>query len=419
MRLTKKPRDDFCEDGTMSDDHGELQGCEIIQFGPRPIPPRTCVIENRTHVRMFLADMLDELGFIVREADPTDARTVLREFRPDLLVLGPLGAGLEVQALLRTLHAQAYAGAVMLFGGRSSDVLINGHELGERAGLMMLPPLGTPFRARDLHANLERFLPIQPPPPLPVDVDEALCNNWLELWYQSKIDSQSLVPRGAEALVRVRHPTWGVVAPAYFIPAANDPYLHALSHFVIARALADSVQFAGARNPVQISIPLPLLALEDMQFIDRMIEHLPEKSRRNGFLITVDCVDLVNDHELVGNIGAQLAQRNIGMAVNDIDTHGAGLARCRDLPVVEMKVGRKFVRGCADDRIKQACCAEIAAIARESGAKSVAEGVETQADFLVIRDLGFDLLQGHMFAKPMAPRKFERTMLARHYDAVA
>jgi sensor c-di-GMP phosphodiesterase-like protein len=46
------------------------------------------------------------------------------------------------------------------------------------------------------------------------------------------------VPRGAEALIRVRHPTWDVVAPAYFIPAADDP--SALSRFVIARALADS-----------------------------------------------------------------------------------------------------------------------------------------------------------------------------------
>jgi EAL domain-containing protein (putative c-di-GMP-specific phosphodiesterase class I) len=46
----------------------------------------------------------------------------------------------------------------------------------------------------------------------------------------------------------VRHPTWGVVAPAYFIPAANDPYLHALSRFVIARALADSRQFANANH---------------------------------------------------------------------------------------------------------------------------------------------------------------------------
>jgi EAL domain-containing protein (putative c-di-GMP-specific phosphodiesterase class I) len=403
----------------MTDDHSEQHGAEIIQFGRRPIPPRACVVENRTHVRMFLTDMLDELGFIAREADTTDIRTVLREFRPDLIVLGPLGTGLEVQALLRTLQAQTYGGTVMLFGGRSSEALISSHEFGEQAGLTMLPPLGTPFRARELNANLDRFLPIRPPPPLPVDVDEALCNGWLELWYQSKIDPQSLVPRGAEALVRVRHPTWGVVPPAYFVPAANDPYLHALSHFVIARALADSIQFAATDNPVNISVPLPLLALEDLQFIDRMMEHFPEKARHNGFLIALDCVDLVNDYALVRRIGAQLALRNIGMAVNDIDAEGAALAGCRDLPVVEMKVGRKFIRGCADDRIKQARCAEIVAIARDCGAKSVAEGVETQSDFLVVRDLGFDLLQGRMFAKPMAPRKFERTMLARHYAAVA
>jgi len=403
----------------MTDDNTDHRGGEIIPFNRRPAPPRACVVENRTHVRMFLADMLDELGFIAREADATDILTMLREFRPDLIVLGPLGADREVQALLRTLQAQTYGGSVMLFGGRSSEVLINNHVFGEQAGLAMLPPLGTPFRTRDLDANLDRFLPVPPPGPLPVDVDEALCNGWLELWYQSKIDTQSLVPRGAEALVRVRHPKWGVVAPSYFIPAANDPYLHALSRFVIARAFADSVQFSSTNNPVPVSAPLPLLALEDLEFIDRMIERLPEKARRNGFLIALDCVDLIGDHALVRRIGAQLALRNIGMTVNDIDAEGAALASCRDLPIVEMKVGRKFIRGCADDRIKQARCAEIVAIARDSGAKSVAEGVQTQADFLVVRDLGFDLLQGDMFAKPMAPGKFERTMLARHYAAVA
>jgi len=95
----------------------------------------------------------------------------------------------------------------MLFGGRSSTALIRSHEFGEQAGLTMLPTLGTPFRKRDLDANLESFLPVRPAPPLPIDVDEALCNGWLELWYQSKIDTKSLVSVGAEALVRVRHPT--------------------------------------------------------------------------------------------------------------------------------------------------------------------------------------------------------------------
>jgi hypothetical protein len=55
---------------------------------------------------MFLADMLDELGFIAREADTADIRTVPRDFRPDLIVLGPLGGTLAVQSFLKTLQAQ-------------------------------------------------------------------------------------------------------------------------------------------------------------------------------------------------------------------------------------------------------------------------------------------------------------------------
>ena len=400
-------------------DHNDKRRGEVVQFGRRPIPPRACVVENKTHVRMFLAEMLDELGFIACEADTLDIRGMLREFRPDLIVLGPLRGGGEVRTLLHALKAQLYGGKVMLFGGRSSTALIRTHEFGEQAGLAMLPPLGTPFRDRDLNANLASFLPVRPPPALPVDVDEALCNGWLELWYQSKINPRSLVPKGAEALVRVRHPTWGVVSPAYFVPAANDPYLHSLSQFVIARSLADSMQFAAANHQVQISIHLPLLALEDMHFIDSMMRHLPDKARQNGFLIAVDCVDLINELELVRRVAGQLAARNIGISINSIDAQGASLAGRRELPVVEMKVDRKYIRGCADDRVKQAHCAEIVAIARDTGARSVAEGVETQSDFLVVRDLGFDLLQGHMFAKPMAPRKFERSMLARRYAAVA
>ena len=403
----------------MTSDNSNQRRGEVIQFGRRPIPPRACVVENKGHVRMFLAEMLDELGFIACEADTLDLRAMLREFRPDMIVLGPLGGGVEVRGHLRTLQAQNFGGTVMLFGGRSSAALICAHEFGEQAGLAMLPPLGTPFRDRDLDTNLACFLPVRPPSPLPVDVDEALCNGWLELWYQSKINPKSLVPGGAEALVRVRHPTWGVVPPAYFIPATNDPYFQGLSQFVIARALADSMQFAAANHQVQISIRLPLPALEDMHFIDRMMAHLPESVRKNGFLIALDCIDLVKDIAQVKSIAGDLASRSIGIAINGIDAQGASLAGRRELPVVEMTVDRKIIQGCADDRIKQAHCTEIVAIARDTGARSVAEGVETQSDFLIVRDLGFDLLQGHMFAKPMAPRKFERAMLARRYAAVA
>ena len=102
-------------------DHNDERRGEVVQFGRRPIPPRACIVENKTHVRMFLAEMLDELGFIACEADTLDIRGTLREFRPDLIVLGPLSGGDEVRLVLRALQAQIYGGKVMLFGGRSSD----------------------------------------------------------------------------------------------------------------------------------------------------------------------------------------------------------------------------------------------------------------------------------------------------------
>src|SRR5262245_62643467 len=322
----------------MVDDRSASGMGEVVPFGRRPIPPRACVLENKTHVRTFLADMFDELGFIAREAVTAEARSSCRDFRADLSLLGPLDGGPEVRSVMETLRAQGYGAKVMLFGGRSSAALIRNYEFGEAAGLAMLPPLGTPFRDRDLHANLDGFLPVRPAPPLPVDVDEALSNGWLDLWYQSKINPRSLVPRGAEALVRVRHPTWGVVAPAYYIPGASDPFLQGLSQFAVARVLADSVRFTADNHEVQLSIRLPLQALEDMQFIDRMMAHLPDKARQNGFLIAVDCVDLVKELGVVRDVAVQLAARNIGLSIDGIDAQGAMLAGRRELPVVEMKV---------------------------------------------------------------------------------
>jgi EAL domain-containing protein (putative c-di-GMP-specific phosphodiesterase class I) len=88
------------------------------------------------------------------------------------------------------------------------------------------------------------------------------------------------------------------------------------------------------------------------------------------------------------------------------------------LPFVEIKVDRKFVTGCADDRLKQTVCHQILDLAGGYGATTVAEGVEAKADFIAVREMGFDLVQGFLFAKPMTAKRFARTMLARDYAMV-
>ncbi len=387
-----------------------------VSFGQRPVPPRACVVENKPHVRSFLADAMSDLGFITRECTAPQLAATLAGGAPDLIVLGPLGEDGELPMLLRKLAG--FGGKVMLFGGRSAPSLIAAHELGEQLGLAMLPSLGTPFRDGDLSQNLGCFLPIAPSPAIGIDVDEALRNGWLELWYQAKIDARSLIPRGAEALVRVRHPTWGLVAPAYFIPAANDPYYHALSQFVIMHAMADWMRFAADGKRVDISVNLPSPVLEDPDFIAYVFGKLPADAADGGLLIAADCADVLADADLVRKAGAQLAFRNIGIALDTIGPDGAMLVGRRDLPVVEMKVQSAFVCDCSKDRIRQAVCAHIVAAARENGARAVAGGVAKHADFVMLRELGFDLVQGPMFAKPMEARRFARTVLARRFAAV-
>lgn len=399
----------------MIDDIALERPAQVLSFGHRRVPPKVCVVENKPHVRTFLADMLDELGLIARECDTAGFAATRTEFGPDLVVLGPLAREGDVPAILRMLAS--FDGKVMLFGGRNSPALVRAHELGERLGLAMLPPLRTPFRDSDLHENLSCFLPVIPSPSVAVDVDETLQNGWLELWYRPTIHARSLTPRGAEALIRVRHPTWGVVSPAYFVPSVNDPYFHALSQFVIMRAIGDQMRFTAENRPINISIGLPMPVLEDPQFLEYVFGKLPQGALRGGFLIEINCADAAGDFSLVRRAATQLAFHNVGITVADLGAEGAALIECRDFPVVEMKAARKFVGGCATDRLKRAVCAAIIDAARESGARSVADGVETHADYMAVRDMGFDLLQGSLFGKPMEVRKFGGALLSKRFAA--
>ena len=95
------------------------------------------------------------------------------------------------------------------------------------------------------------------------EMARALGAGWLELWYQPKIGSQTLDLRGAEALIRMRHPELSIIAPAGFMPRMGERLLPALSQFVIARALADWRYFLTERRPLDLSVNLPISFLDD------------------------------------------------------------------------------------------------------------------------------------------------------------
>ena len=384
-----------------------------VTFGRRKVVPRACIADSKPHVRTFLSNALEDLGFITCECEqPDNLRALIADRLPDLFVLGLSAGGFASKAMLEALGRIDYEGKVLVFGPASlmATAML---AIGEKLGLTMLPLLPTPFNDADLRNRVAILRPNEAPPKPPVDVAEALHADWLELWYQPKIEVRSLTLSGAEALVRMRHPTWGIVPPAHFIPDSTDPYFSALSDFVVGQAVKDWHQFVTEHGNVDLAINLPASFFQHPAAIANLADHMPRHPAFEGLIVEIDSNDLIRHLPLAKQAARQLRLLNIGISVDDVGAEWPLLMEIDDFPFVEIKVGQSFVAGCADDRLKQSTCRRILELADGFGARTVAEGVENRADFLAAREMGFDQIQGYFFARPMEARKFARQVLAR------
>jgi EAL domain-containing protein (putative c-di-GMP-specific phosphodiesterase class I) len=398
-------------EGAAQVEDSHLDARPPLQFGRRRMAPHACVVDSKPHIRTFLAETLEDLGFLAHQCGrASEVNAELKKGELDLIVLGLLAPESDVTRVLHVLALSGYRGKVMLFGGRASTALLALHDLGERLGVAMLPPLRTPFRDSDLQENLSAFLPIPSPPSLPIDAEEALGNRWLELWYQPKIDLHRMSLRAADAQVRMRHPAWGIVAPDCFIQSDSDPLFHGLSEFVIGRAIADWIDFVQRRPPIELVVPLPLSIFEDGEFIDRLCLRLPGHVAVARLTVEISSIDVARDAELVKQAARRLEACNVAISIDDVmaETSWVDIS---DFPVAELQVDQSFINGCANDRQKRAACGKVLHIAKRLGARTTAKGLDASADFRAVRDMGFDLGQGALFAKPMEAHKFARTVL--------
>ena len=382
-------------------------------FGRRKVTPRVCVADGKKHLRAFLTDILEDLGFTTSECAKADElEAILESQLPDLVVLSLSADGIEAGKILEILVRQKFDGKVLAIGSRESVLVRAVRQVGEENGIAMLPPLTTPFAAGTLRERISMLLPEEPAPSPAVHVAEALHAGWLELWYQQKIDARTLVGRGAEALVRMRHPTWGVVPPAYFIPEEDDPHSLRLSDFVIDRATQDWLYLLEQQRPTDIAINLPVSFLKNRQAVRDLCRRTPAHPAFGGLLVEVSGAEVIDNLDLLIDVTKEVRFYNVAVSIGNLGAEWPALMGLDHFPFAELKVNRQFVTGCANDRLKQTVCRRIIELAKGYGATVVAEGVETRADFATANEMGFDLVQGYLFGKPMGLKKFARSALA-------
>jgi len=390
-----------------------VEATKPVLFGHRKVRPRACLADGKQHIRTFLADALEELGFITCACAQIDELPAILESQPpDLFVLGLSAGGVEGATMLAILAAHGYDGKVLLLGPPDRPMVAAVRERGEELGLAMLPALATPFAEGNLRDSVACLLPADEPPTPPVDVAQAVNAGWLELWYQPKLDAGTLEVAGAEALVRMRHPAWGVVPPAYFVPDDGDPHFRALSEFVIGRCIHDWHDFLSQHGPVELAVSLPVDFLLDPESLRILCQQMPNHPDFAGLIVEVNGADVLRNLAAMKSVAGKIRFHNIGLSI-DLGEEWLSFADIGIFPFVEIKVDRKFVAGCAENALKQMVCRQILDLADIVGARTLAEGVETRADFEYVREMGFEMVQGSLFAKPMPARKFARAVLSR------
>jgi EAL domain-containing protein (putative c-di-GMP-specific phosphodiesterase class I) len=252
-----------------------------------------------------------------------------------------------------------------------------------------------------------------------VDLAEAVREGWLQLWYQPKIDAQAIIMRGVEGLLRVHHPLWGTLSPTFFIATDGDPRLRSVSETVIRRAIDDWYRFFGERGPIEIAINLPIAFLKDGEALAYLAQALPTQPDFERLVVEINGTDIVRNAPLARKIVEGIRPYKIALSVDDVGVEWTSLTDLREFLFTEVKVDQSFIHGCAYDLAKQSMCRRIIELAHGAGARTVAEGVETWADLLATRELGFDLVQGFLFAEPITAEQLARTCWAQSRHCVA
>jgi diguanylate cyclase (GGDEF)-like protein len=225
----------------------------------------------------------------------------------------------------------------------------------------------------------------------------------MHLEYQPQVDIATGNVVGVEALMRWRHPEYGLVSPIEFIPVAEQSGAIAeLSRWALTEATAQAATWRDAGTKLAVSVNLSMRNLTDGAISDHVRALLAEH-RLDPALLTLEVTEsqVMADPRRTLRVLHGMARLGVGLSIDDFGTGYSSLAYLRQLPVDEIKVDRSFMAGLATGHQEAAIVRAVTDLAQALSMRVVAEGVEDVATLERLRQLGCHRAQGFLFARSM------------------
>ena len=243
------------------------------------------------------------------------------------------------------------------------------------------------------------------------DLREAIRAQQFEIFYQPIVSLQTGAVHKAEALLRWRHPTRGLLAPAEFIAfAESNGMIVEIGDWVFREAARQAHRWQALIDPsFQISVnKSPLQFRRDADLYEGWLECLGKlQLPANSIVIEITESVLMDGVEKVIERLRQYRSMGLQVSLDDFGTGYASLSHLKRFEIDFVKIDQSFIATLEDDAGDLALCDAIIVMAHKLGLKVVAEGVETAVQRALLVDAGCDYAQGFIFAHPMPASEFE------------
>jgi EAL domain-containing protein (putative c-di-GMP-specific phosphodiesterase class I) len=271
---------------------------------------------------------------------------------------------------------------------------------------------------RDMHGELMSRLKME------TDLRRACERDELFVDYQPIVSLQNRTLIGFEALVRWRHPEFGLVPPKDFIPVAEETgQILTIGQTVLESACRQAHEWLTsypASPPLFISVNLSVKQFNQPGLVENIANLLQE------FKLPPRCLKLeITESVFSDNIEAavglltQLRELGVQLSIDDFGTGYSSLSYLQRFPIDTLKIDRSFVTQMMENEENLAIVRTIVALAQNLGMDVVAEGVETEEQLKLLRKLECENGQGYLFSTPLGGRQLDKFIASCNLESEA
>jgi diguanylate cyclase (GGDEF)-like protein len=269
------------------------------------------------------------------------------------------------------------------------------------------------FYERTLDTNIPQRLQLS------AELRHALERNELELYYQPHVDIKQRQLVGAEALLRWRHPTRGLVGPDEFIPLAErSGLIKPMTDWVIETASAQCQAWRAQGRFLRVAVNVSGRVFQDPRFAERVDQVVSSNGIRSGCLeLEITESVLMSDIEHVSRTLHALSALGVSIAIDDFGTGYSSLAYLKQLPLHRLKIDKSFVLDMTRDDNDAIIARTIIDLAHNLGREVIAEGIEDAETWGLLERLGCDGAQGYFISRPMPLSRFNEWLTSAPWAA--